>query len=260
MISEQEARDRAIRRQHDREVLAFAEQRAMRDPKDGWTQLTIARCLEQQGRFVEALEHGWRALELADSAVARSTARNRCEELIAREQARRRAAAIAESGPAALRAAADELRIAMRDLFEEVELRRLAAEDATTRNLNALGGVLRDSGDFGEALAVYERSLARDASTRGNAAAYTGRAAVLRDLRRWSESIESYERVLAERPDDQFALAGIAAVARDAFEHEHDPAAKQRYEEALSRLEPSNAAKIAGRRLRVAVESHGTRS
>ncbi len=212
--------ERARRGDLDAATLALAEQAIRSDPSDARARVIAARCFEAAGELDDA------AAQL-DEVLAmdprHTVAHNRRERISKQLAARKLAEATLAEGRQRLIESAERAKDAERDIDFQIEARRLLArEDHTPEALCALAAALRRRRDYGASLQTYDQARLLDASPRTNPMAFTGRAAVLRDLRRWSESEAQSLQVLEHHPRSRHALSGLAALYLDIYETDHD--------------------------------------
>lgn len=240
--------DRLARGELDGETLQLTRQLIEASPDHAYAHVVASRCLEGQGAFDKAAHHLDHVLRVDPG---HSVARNRRAALEHKLEHQNRARRLFSAGPGQLKDALDRARAAERDFDFQVEGRRLLARhEKTPPSACAFGAALRHRGnpdDLETALVAYDYAIKLDPSRASNAPSYVGRAAVLRDLRRLTESEQLYREVLVTNPDDKHAIAGLAAVLLDRYETERDAALLDAADTLVKQLPPTAFGRLYGR-------------
>lgn len=208
--------ERVKRGDLDAATLALAEQVIREDPSDLSALVIASRCSEAGGDLHAA------AAQL-ETVLARDprhvVACNRRERLRKQIHERNRAEMLLAAGRDRLIIEAERAKSEERDIDFQIEARRLLARtDATPAAWCALGAALRRRRDYGGALRAYGEARQMADSAQENPMAYTGLAAVMRDLRRRSESEALAQQVLEHHPRSPWALKVLAGLGMDIVE------------------------------------------
>jgi tetratricopeptide (TPR) repeat protein len=183
------------------------------DPRDEWAALRLGRCHLEAGEHEAAVEVWQRHVD----SCSRSPVRSHLDGLRRKLQGEARVEAILEKeGFDVLWRWAHALKSMGRGShFFVPAFELLARERRDPSTLAALASAYRAVNRLDEAEGVVAESLVLDDGKGSNPAAWTVRAAILRERGKLQLSRRLYEELERLHPDDHYLLEGLAAVYAD---------------------------------------------